>query len=334
MAVPLVEVPGQPVVGGVHAHRDVVLLHLGPERVEFGKRERAEAPQAGHGGRSDQDELGAPFGDPVELLDGLVHDGQGDHRCGEDPVLVVERPLLVHPLVERVHHGVGGLGIGGETLLQHAGQGRPHDGAVESLFVHELEARSGLEEGLRRPHGLTEDLAAALPLRVPVLEEVLLRTRLGHDAEGRVRDVLRDDVLDGQLVATVDLHELDQVAVLGRQVPGEGIGLLVHVVVCVEDGEVESVRHGGSSCRDRGLGVPAVDASGSGCSTGQCPGPCGRLRRPIAGPVNVARVDTDVNFESVRSGRPVESLRGRRPCGSLSYRNSPPGATKWAPRCQ
>ena len=148
VAVPLVEVAGEAVVGGVHADGDVVVLHRGPEGIELGEREGAEAPQARHRCRPDQDDLGAPLGDPVELPHGLVDDGEGDDGGGEDPVLVVEGPLLVHPLVERVHHHVGGLGIAREALLEDAGQGRPHDGAVDPLLVHQIETRCGPEEGV------------------------------------------------------------------------------------------------------------------------------------------------------------------------------------------
>ena len=33
---------------------------------------------------------------------------EGDRRCGEDRVLVAERPVLVHPLVQRMEHNVDG----------------------------------------------------------------------------------------------------------------------------------------------------------------------------------------------------------------------------------
>ena len=62
---------------------------------------------------------------------------------GEDAVLEVERPLLVHPLVERVDDDVGRLGVVGEALLEQAGQGRPHDRPVDAELVHQLEPGPG-----------------------------------------------------------------------------------------------------------------------------------------------------------------------------------------------
>ena len=69
---------------------------------------------------------------------------------GEDPALVVERPVLVHPLVQRVHDDVRGDRVVGQALLEQAGQRRPHEGTVEPELVHEGEARLGREERLGR----------------------------------------------------------------------------------------------------------------------------------------------------------------------------------------
>ena len=243
VALPLVVIAGHAVIRRVHTDRDVVLLNLGPEGVELGQGEGAETPQARHRCRADQDDLGTTLDDPVELADRLIHDRQGDDRGGEDAVVVVEGPFLEHPLVEGMHDGVGRLRVLGQALLEHAGQGGPHDGPVDALLVHELEARPRPEEGIGGAHRLPEDLSAGLAFGIAVLEEVLLSTGSGHHVEGRVGDVLGDGVLDGDLVAAVDLHQLDHVLVLGRQIAREGVRLLVHVVVGVEDRIVESVVH-------------------------------------------------------------------------------------------
>ena len=79
------------------------------KRVELRQGERTTATvEVGDGRGPHEDRLGAALDHPLELLDRLVDDRQRDHRGGEDPVLEVERPLLVHPLVERVDDDVGG----------------------------------------------------------------------------------------------------------------------------------------------------------------------------------------------------------------------------------
>ena len=88
--------------------------------------------------------------DPLELLDRLVDDRQRDDRRGEDPVLEVERPLLVHPLVERVDDRVGGDRVVGEAFLEQAGQRRPHHRPVDALLVHQHHAGLGVEERRQR----------------------------------------------------------------------------------------------------------------------------------------------------------------------------------------
>ena len=73
-----------------------------------------------------------------------VDDAQVDDRRREDPVLVVERPVLVHPLVEGVDDGVGGRRVVAQALLEQAGQGGPHEGPVDAQLVHQLEPGLGL----------------------------------------------------------------------------------------------------------------------------------------------------------------------------------------------
>ena len=165
-AFPLVDVALVAAVGGVHADDDVGLLHQLPERVELGEGERARPRRPGTGAGRIEDDLGAPLDHPLELLDGLIHDGQRDHRGGEDPVLVVEGPGLVHPLVEGVDHGVDGVGVVAQALLHEAGQRGPHEGPVEAQLVHQLEARARLAEGGQGVDGPAHDLAAALAVRV------------------------------------------------------------------------------------------------------------------------------------------------------------------------
>src|SRR5262245_4286906 len=120
-------VAGVAAVGGVHGDEDPGIDHRLPERVELLEAEGAGALVAGHGSGPDQHGAGAPLHTPLQLLDGLLDDGQRDDRRGEDAALVVEGPLLVHPLVEGVDDDVGELGIVPEALLQQAGQCREHE---------------------------------------------------------------------------------------------------------------------------------------------------------------------------------------------------------------
>ena len=91
---------------------------------------------------------------------------QGDDRRREDPVLVVEGPVLVHPLVEGVDHGVGGVGVVAQALLEQAGQRRPHERPVDAELVHQLEPGLGLAERGERADRLAHDLPAGLALGV------------------------------------------------------------------------------------------------------------------------------------------------------------------------
>ena len=176
---------------------------------------------------------------PLELLDRLLDDGQRDHRHGEDPVLEVEGPVLVHPLVEGVDHDVGGFRVVAEALLEEAGERGPHQGPVDAQLVHELEARPGLAERRRRVDAPAHDLAAALAVGVAGLEVLLLGAGRRDPLEGGVGDVLADRALHRDLRAAVDLDVADEPGVLRREVAGERVGRLVHVVVGVEDREVE-----------------------------------------------------------------------------------------------
>ena len=67
---------------------------------------------------------------------------QADVRRREDPLAVVERPVVVHPLVERVEHRVQRVGIVEQRLLHADAERREQEAAGEALRVHELDARA------------------------------------------------------------------------------------------------------------------------------------------------------------------------------------------------
>jgi hypothetical protein len=221
----------------VHAHHDTGLLDQLPERVELGQRERARALPTRYRSRANEDDPRAVVDQPFELLDRTVEDGQRDHRRGEDAVLVVEGPLVEHPSVERVDHGVDRLGVVTQHLDQ-ARKRRPHDRPVDALLVHHLEPRLGRPEGGKAVHAAAQ-ISATLALGVADLEVLLLRSGHGDPIEGGVRDVLGDATAHRDLGSPVDLDVLDEPLVLRRQVAGERLLGFVQVVVGIEDFEVE-----------------------------------------------------------------------------------------------
>ena len=160
----------------------------------------AAAAVTGHRRGPDQDGLGAALQAPLEFLEGAVDVAQVDDRGGEDAVLVVELPGLVHPLVQRVDDVEDQVGVVLESLLDEAGQRREHQRVVQAEAVEDLEARRGVAErgdGLHRlAHHLAEALAAAA-----VPEVLLLGAGSGDHLERRVGDVVADDVADHDLGA-------------------------------------------------------------------------------------------------------------------------------------
>ncbi len=211
---PVVRVPRVAAVRGVHRHEDVGIDDGLPEGIEFRVAERARAAVARDRCRPDEDGLGATLDTPLEFLDRLLDDGQGDHRCGEDAVLVVEGPLLEHPLVEGVDGGVGQIDVVAHPLLEQAGQRREHECPVDSELVHDLDARRRLTERRNAPHRLADDLAVGLALGIPVPEVLLLGARLGDHLERGVGDVLADRAQNHDLRATVQLDVVDGTPVL------------------------------------------------------------------------------------------------------------------------
>ena len=269
---PVVGVPLVAAVGGVHGRRAMSARRPSPRT----GRTRAGRTSAGPGspgtGAGRIRTARAPRSThPLELLDGLLDDGQGDDRRGEDAVLVVERPGLVHPLVEGVDDGVDQLGVVAHALLDQAGERREHEGAVEALLVHQLDPGLGLPERRDRAHRLAEDLAPALALGVAVPEVVLLGAGAGHDVEGGVGDVVADLAPDDDLRAALDLDVVDGALVAVGQVLGERLLGLVEVVVGVEHRDVELDRRHRRTLRGAEMALlldeSIVSGSGSPTST-------------------------------------------------------------------
>jgi hypothetical protein len=134
---------------------------------------------------------------------------------------------------------VGDDHVVAHPLLDQAGEGRKHQRPVDAHLVHQLEAGRRLAEGGNSAHGLAHELAVRLALGVAMAEVLLLRTGARHHVEGGIGDVLADLALHGDLGAAAHLHVLDDaLEVLGEEL-GEGVLRLVHVVVGVEDLEID-----------------------------------------------------------------------------------------------
>ena len=92
--------------------------------------------------------------------DGAVDDAQRDNRSGENALLIVERPVLVHPLVEGVDHGMCRQRIVAQALLEQAGQRRPHQSTVDPELIHQLQPRFRIAESRNGTDRLAHDLPA------------------------------------------------------------------------------------------------------------------------------------------------------------------------------
>ena len=150
------------------------------------------------------------------------------------------------PFVERMDYRVRQVRVVPHSLFDEAGQGREHKRPIETQLVQVRQAGFSGTGPFWARDWRTEDLAEALAVRIASPIEVLLGARRGDNFESRIRDVLGELSVDGNLGPAVDLHIGDGAAVLRREVSGEGLLGLIHVVVGVEDGKIDGpVLHGG-----------------------------------------------------------------------------------------
>ena len=134
---------------------------------------------------------------------------------------------------------VAEVGIVAHPLFEQAGECGEHQRAVETQFIEMRQPGLGIASPLRTFDRFAEYLPQRLSVGIAGTVVLLLRPGRRHDFKCRVRDELGDLVVDGDLGAAVDLHVLDRVGVLRREVTGERILRLVHVVVGVEHREVD-----------------------------------------------------------------------------------------------
>ncbi len=206
----------------MHAHQDVGLLDCFPEWIELGQGERATTLPCGHRRRMQQEGLGAVLHDELQLLDGLVEDGKADHRCRVHGIGVVVRPMLEHPAIEGTKDDLNGIGVARQPLLHASGQCGPDHRPVDAHVLHESQPRLGVEEGVDRGDA------------APVLRVGRRSTGRRDAGKGRVGNEVADFVLERDLGAVVDLDVFDDACVFRWDELGQGVGVLVHVVVGIE----------------------------------------------------------------------------------------------------
>jgi hypothetical protein len=146
-----------------------------------------------------------------------------------------------------------------ERALHPDAEGRQHDRGFETLLVHDLQPGVAvavlgvLLDRLQHPEGCAQVADTVLGS-----EEVSKAARSGEVGEGRVGDEAVDLPADEQPLLSVDLRPLHgPLAHLRVEMPGEGVGRFVVVVVRVEDRKVDH-RHpycSGGTGRDAGQGV-------------------------------------------------------------------------------
>jgi hypothetical protein len=155
----------------------------------------------------------------------------------------------VQPLVEGVDGGERQVGVVHQIDLQHAGQRRENQSAVNGELVQHVQARLGLAKRRNRAHGLTGDLPKGFAFWIVPRHIVTKGARTGDHFERGIGNVVADDVADGDLGASVDLDIADGAVVLSRKVPLERVLGLVEMVVGIEDRKVKLRGHVSTSMR-------------------------------------------------------------------------------------
>ena len=115
-----------------------------PEAVVHRVGRRAREVGAAHRTGSHHHDLGAVREHPLDFPFGLLRVGEREIRRGVEPLLVVERPVVVHPLVERVERDVRGIGIVHERLLHADAERREEEGRLDVLLVELRDTRRGI----------------------------------------------------------------------------------------------------------------------------------------------------------------------------------------------
>ena len=73
----------------------------------------------------------------------FVEDRQGDHRGGEDSILVVVGPLVMQPVVDGMDRRVSEVGVAGDGVLDEVRDGREHQRPLNTELIEQLDSRPG-----------------------------------------------------------------------------------------------------------------------------------------------------------------------------------------------
>lgn len=138
------------------------------------------------------------------------------------------------------------LGIIGRRVLDEAGQGRIVQRLHHTLAVELGDPVRRVLGGRRRfDCGGALHFAQRQAFAVLACEEFLVRAGGGGDPfERRVRDEVADLIVDHQPGLPAHLGVLHRIAITLREVPGERLGCLVHVLIGVEDRHIAPLRFG------------------------------------------------------------------------------------------
>ncbi|CAI7975971.1 hypothetical protein FRAHR75_200077 [Frankia sp. Hr75.2] len=247
-----------------------------PEPVEVGVRGGAAADRPG--AQVHQARVGVQH--PLQLGHGVVDVEQGEHRNGEDPVLLGVAPVLLEPPVERAQAGVGQFDVVRHVLLDGHAEGGQHDGRLDTLVVHQVQPRGPLDE--RGVVLRVQDLAVGEAVRHLADEQALQRAGGGRVVPGH-------HAHEGAAVAQIDPAQavgpaLDPYGALletGLDMPGEAVVGLVVVAIGIDQLVVHRVPPPGkrfseyslrrSKCRDlravRWLATRCGSSPGAGQAT-------------------------------------------------------------------
>ena len=208
-------------------------------RAQIGSNEgspgRFEAFGRADGPVLEDHDAGAAVEHPLQLGHGLVDVGEREVGRGEDPLLVVEAPVLVEPAVERAERGTRRGKVVAQRLFHADTERGEEQRAVDALLVHHLQPDVAVAVGGVGRFEVAEQLDDARAALVVPAEVLLETARLGEVAERGVRDEPVHATTDEQARLAVDLGPLHRpLGVLGFDVAGERVGRLVVVVVGVE----------------------------------------------------------------------------------------------------
>jgi hypothetical protein len=183
---------------------------------------------------------------PFELSHGRVGVDQRDVRRREDPIAVVERPVVVHPLVERVEHGMRRGRVVQQRLFDADTQRREQEAAFHPLRVHQREARDRIAVRVADRLELAE-CGADVVTGALAAEIVVERAGTRDGVERRVGNEAEHTARDHHAFLAVDRRPLHGLAVRGRKVASERVDRFVVVVVRVEDVEFDPLAHAAST---------------------------------------------------------------------------------------